>query len=627
MKIIFLLITVLIQTIAFCQNPLDYSKRVNGTHVRQALEKQVAHAYQSLVKVTSNNEAICSGVIINSNGFILTKASELPEHYQINLADGSIYECVLVGTDEQTDLALLKIDLKGLVPLKFIDSVKSETGNWLISALPSKKAKIGIKSTPNRSITKISGVMGVILGDGTEKGVPIKQSINEGPAHSAGIRHGDTITKINNINTVNRDDVLKALKGIGPGQKISMQVRRQNKITTKKITLGDRHITFGMFNRNLEMSGNVSTRVDDFQHIIQHDIALTPEEIPSPLFNIEGQLIGLNIAKVNRSEFFALPSRQVNAAMTRLLKNEVPRHQLRPKSQTVSLDEFKQIQKQLKTLLPQAKKTTVGILSNGASGSGVLVSEDGYILSAAHISSTPNSYIKVFMPDGRIYEAESLGRHPKADLGLIKITEKNIPKLPFSSIGQSSKARQGDWCFALGHPNGFKADRGAVLRIGKLIDIRAHLLWSDCTLLGGDSGGPLFNFKGEVIGIHSRIFNTSEDNIHGPADIYLKHWQEFCQAKTISDAPQVAFLGVTTSSKGLGARVVDIVAQSAADRAGLKVGDIILSIDQNPTINTQELISILKTKKVGQQIKLQLTRAGDNLEIDATLGQRPLIIK
>jgi serine protease Do len=231
------------------------------------------------------------------------------------------------------------------------------------------------------------------------------------------------------------------------------------------------------------------------------------------------------------------------------------------------------------------------------------------------------------MPDGQIYEAESLGRHPKADLGLIKITEKNLPKLPFASIGQSTKSSKGDWCFALGHPNGFKPDRGAVLRIGKLIDIRAHLLWSDCTLLGGDSGGPLFNFKGEVIGIHSRIFNTSEDNIHGPADIFLEHWQEFCQAKTITDEQQIAFLGVTTSSKGLGAKVIDIVTKSAADRAGLKVGDIILSIDQDPTINTQKLISILKTKKVGQQIKLQLTRSGNHIQIDATLGQRPLIIK
>ena len=186
------------------------------------------------------------------------------------------------------------------------------------------------------------------------------------------------------------------MKVKGPGHEITIKLTKDNKEFIKRIKLGDRNMTFGMFNRNLEMSGPVSKRVDGFKNIIQHDSSLSYNEISTPLFDIEGRVVGLNIAKVNRSEVYALPNSEVKKAIARLRAKYTNKDKTKETLQTIALEELIKVQNRIKDLLQKSKKVTVALEVNGATGSGVIISEDGYIFTAAHISSTPGTPVKSF---------------------------------------------------------------------------------------------------------------------------------------------------------------------------------------------------------------------------------------
>ncbi|MCM8533571.1 MAG: trypsin-like peptidase domain-containing protein [Lentisphaeraceae bacterium] len=623
MKLTFYALILLTFT-TFAQNALPSSDRVNGSNVKQSLTKLISPTNPAIVQILDENEVVSTGIIISSVGLIITKNSELEKLHKVKTYDGSIFDSITIGFDKETNLALLKINSTNLKALDFPkENLDLERGDFLISALPKGKSKIGVLSGLPRDIIKISGVIGVMLGDENDEGVIVNQSVTDGPAHAADIRNGDIIEAIDNIPTKSHHDILKALSGKGPGKTVLVDIKRTKMKIQKKLVLGDRHITFGMFNRNLEMSGRVSKRVDGFKNILQHDIPIDHTESASPIFNIQGKIAGLNIAKANRAEYFALSNSEVHNAISRLKKLSIPEHKLSSKSNTLDLKELQKVQEKIKSLQAKARSVTVGLSARGASGSGVIVSEDGIIATAAHISTEPNTPVKVYLENGTTYNAIALGLHPKADVALIKITDKGIPKLPYSKLVKSSTVSKGDWCFVLGHPNGFDQERGSVLRIGRVIDLRTYLIWTDCTLLGGDSGGPLFDLDGNIIGINSRIFESNEDNIHGPADILLTYWDELLKSKKISDSKKKAFLGVGTKSNGIGIKITEVVKNSSADRAGVKVGDVILSINREPILNTNELIEFLKDKKIGKEILINLIRSGEELQLKATLGLQP----
>lgn len=626
----FITTTFLFLTICLCYTSADtlpQNQRINGAFVKQALEELTESVNDSVVLVSSlDNQPLVNGVIIREDGFIVSKASEIKgKDIQVILPNQKRYHAIYVGDDKVTDLALLKINVKGLKSLSFKEDFPQEKASWLIAPLFGLSSKIGIVSSVSRDIKRISGVIGIMLGEEVKEGIVINGAVEKGPAHSAGVRTGDILLKVDGKEMLKREKLLNYLKDKSPGTHVEILVQQNGQQLKRKILLGDRNQTFGMFNRNLEMSGTISKRIDGFRSIIQHDIPIEHYDTGSPLMDIEGRVIGLNIAKANRSEAYALPNEEVRGAIEKLLKLKVPEKKtLFNASKHVSLVKLKSVQDNLKKLLPEASKSTVGLLVNGASGSGVIVSEDGYILTAAHVSQKPGSKVTVILPDGKELNGKSLGNHVRGDVGLVKITDEG--KFPFSKMGKSVKQSTGDWCFALGYPGGFNKERGAVVRIGKVIEIRPNVVWTDCTLLGGDSGGPLFNLKGEVIGINSRIFNTSEDNLHGPTDIILDHWDKLVDGQSIKATQSLmnkAFLGIATEGGRNGLKVVEVVEESAAAKAGLKVGDIILSINGDVLANTSALISNLRKKEIGDVIKINILRDAETLKLKATLQARP----
>lgn len=626
LSIPFLIIYSLVSFTIYAE-PLPQNQRINGVLVKQALDSLTDEIRNSIVLVsTIDNQPLTNGVIVKSDGFILTKASEVAgEDIQVVLANQKRYHAMKIGVDKQSDLALLKINAKDLKSLDFKGDFKKEKASWLVTPLYGLESKIGIVSSVSRDIKRVSGVIGIMLGDEVKDGIVINGAVEKGPAHTAGVRSGDILFKVDGQKIQKRDELLDYLKDKSPGTNVEITVRQNGKDLNRKILLGDRTQTFGMFNRNLEMSGIVSKRVDGFKSVIQHDIPIEHYDTASPLLDISGNVIGLNIAKANRSEAYALPNSEVRRALTELLKLKVPSEKNKiDNAKHVSLIQLKTIEADLQKLLPDTAKATVGLIINGASGSGIIVSEDGYILTAAHVSQKPGSKVTVIMPDGKQFKGKSLGNHIRGDVGMVKITDKG--KFPFVKMAKSADQSEGDWCYALGYPGGFNKERGAVVRIGKIIEIRPNVVWTDCTLLGGDSGGPLFNFKGEVIGINSRIFNTSEDNLHGPVDLIQDNWKEMADGKSINinQIPMnKAFLGVATEKAEKGLEVVEVVQGSAAAEAGLKIGDLIISIDQKELESTRALINSLRKKEIGDEVKISVLRKDESLELKAKLKARP----
>ncbi|MGI9240627.1 MAG: S1C family serine protease [Verrucomicrobiales bacterium] len=276
-------------------------------------------------------------------------------------------------------------------------------------------------------------------------------------------------------------------------------------------------------------------------------------------------------------------------------------------------------------VLDNAKAATVGVESEG-SGSGVIISKDGYVLTAAHVSGEPDAELFIVLPDGTRVKAKSLGNKTFADAGLIKILEgENYPTAEMAKPGESMP---GDWCFSLGHPGGFDEDRGVVLRVGRIIRRRTDTIQSDCKLLGGDSGGPLFDMQGRVIGIHSRIGASEDENFHVTVRAFHNDWEkmvagEFMKEKAPSIVRRGGFLGVQSTSTSRGVTISRVERRSPAYTAGLKPGDVITHIDGEEVASRAGFRKTVAGRSPQDQLNFTILRRSKELQVQVTLGRRP----
>lgn len=294
--------------------------------------------------------------------------------------------------------------------------------------------------------------------------------------------------------------------------------------------------------------------------------------------------------------------------------------------------DLKAIQELLQKNLEQARAATVCIQLGKGSGSGVIISEDGLILSAAHVSAGVDKELTVIMEDGKKYKARSLGLHSETDAAMIKITEEG--KFPYVSIEpgktpNEASTKLGDWVFSLGHSGGFDKERGSGVRLGRLVRIAETTVQSDCTLIGGDSGGPLFDINGMLIGIHSRVGAATEMNMHVPMHVYHEHWDTMLEGEFIGQGPFAkkpikggAFIGIAVEKVETGLKVTDVDEDSAAAKAGVKINDILTKADGKDITEKDELITIMKEKAEGDDLMLSLNRDGKTIDLKLKLGPR-----
>jgi serine protease Do len=287
-------------------------------------------------------------------------------------------------------------------------------------------------------------------------------------------------------------------------------------------------------------------------------------------------------------------------------------------------DDLKAIQEQVRKILPKAIAATVGIRSGNASGSGVIISKDGYVLTAGHVSAQPNRDVTVIMPDGKTLKAKTLGGDHGIDSGLIKITEEK--DYPFAEMGKSGDVKPGQWVVAAGHPGGFRKDRSPPVRVGRVLQSNDRVIQTECTVVGGDSGGPLFDLEGKVVGIHSRIGGPITANMHVPVDAYRNGWDRMVKAEVWGGRNTTnrnnVFLGVRLDTEAKGCKVAEVVDGSPALKAGLKVNDMIAKIDGTAIQNLDDLSGLLRKKKPGDEISVEVKRGEETVNMKITLAKR-----
>jgi serine protease Do len=301
-----------------------------------------------------------------------------------------------------------------------------------------------------------------------------------------------------------------------------------------------------------------------------------------------------------------------------------------------NLDDLKAIEKQVKEVVAKVLPATVCIRAGGSSGSGVIITEDGYVLTAGHVSGTPGRDISIVMPDGKIYPGKTLGGNGTIDSGLVKITKPG--KWPFVEMGSSADMKKNDWCVVTGHPGGFKTGRSPVVRVGRIQEINTRTdgqyIRTDCTIVGGDSGGPLFDMNGRVIGIHSRIGNPITANLHVPVDTYRETWTRLAKSERwgggIGRPVRPTPTPVTPPSKAVvgdpdfgfrldpnasSCTVSEIYLDSTAYKAGLRALDVIKKFDGKEATSVASLQEELKKRRPSKEVTLEIQRGEEVVKI------------
>jgi serine protease Do len=294
------------------------------------------------------------------------------------------------------------------------------------------------------------------------------------------------------------------------------------------------------------------------------------------------------------------------------------------KSDPESIADLKSFETHLKEILPRLQSATVAVRINEAHGSGVIVTPNGLIMTAGHVSGRPGRPAEITLSDGTTVSGRTLGRNRNLDSGLIQI-EGGRNDWPFcpreTMVNGKSKTKLGDWCIVLGHPGGYMKGRSAPLRVGRVIMIGQRLVQTDCELVGGDSGGPMFNMNGEVIAINSRIGQPLEFNFHVPTQVYEKEWDQLVKSEDLKGSGG-ALLGLSGVSDPNGLRVTRVYADEPAERAGVRVGDVIVTFESHTIHDMSQLISEVSELMPGDEVTIELLRDGKPVKVIAELDVR-----
>jgi serine protease Do len=213
---------------------------------------------------------------------------------------------------------------------------------------------------------------------------------------------------------------------------------------------------------------------------------------------------------------------------------------------------------------------------------------------------------------------------------MIKITDKG--PFPYAKMGDSDKLKVSEWVISIGHPGGFKPTRSTVVRIGRVVRTTNSIIQTDCTLVGGDSGGPLFDMQGRVVGIHSRIGLPITENVHVPVNTYKDTWERLAKGDSWGGfslpffgekAANPAYLGVVFDRDTTDLKIDEVGEGTPAEKAGLKVGDVIVGMDDAKLKSRSDLFEYMAKKKPNDEVTVVVKRDGEEKKIKVKLGKRP----
>ena len=274
-------------------------------------------------------------------------------------------------------------------------------------------------------------------------------------------------------------------------------------------------------------------------------------------------------------------------------------------------------------------------------GSGFIISPDGYIVTNNHVvapardNATVES-ITVTLSDRKEYEAELVGRDTATDLAVLKIRANN---LPFVRFGDSTRARVGDWVVAIGNPFGL----GGTVTAGIVSALHRNLnatqydryIQTDASINSGNSGGPMFDINGNVIGINTALISPTGGNVGIGFAIPAEQARPIVEQLRRGQRVQRGYLGLSPQSldegvaealglpKDRGELVRSVTPGSAADRAGIQQGDVVVTINNRPVTPDESLSYIVSNLPVGARVPIEIVRNGQRRTVTAVIGQRP----
>ena len=283
--------------------------------------------------------------------------------------------------------------------------------------------------------------------------------------------------------------------------------------------------------------------------------------------------------------------------------------------------------------LPDRSGVTPGVRGVG---SGFIVTPDGYIVTSNHVIENATE-LEVVLNDGRRLSAQIRGRDPKTDLALLKIDADS--QLPYVSFGDSEAARPGDWVIAIGNPFGLggTATTGIISARGR--DIQAgpydDYLQIDAPINRGNSGGPLFDLSGRVIGVNTAIFSPNGGNVGIGFAVPAVQAKSVIEQLMNRGYVERGWLGVQiqTVTESLaesmklpdtrGALVAQVTPGSPAARAGIQVGDVILNFNEKEITNMKALPHLVAAVAPGQKTQVTVWRQGKERVLDVSLARSP----
>jgi serine protease Do len=194
---------------------------------------------------------------------------------------------------------------------------------------------------------------------------------------------------------------------------------------------------------------------------------------------------------------------------------------------------------------------------------------------------------------------------------------------PYLKMGNSAEVKDGQWCIVTGHPGGYQPGRKPVVRFGRVLSSDDDLIVSDCTLVGGDSGGPLLDMHGDVIGIHSRIGGELTANMHVPVNLYRDSWDRLASSEMWGEVPRGSpYIGVQGDPDAKNAKIAFVEPGQPGDRAGIQAGDVIIKFGDEAVEDFSALAALVSDHEPGDHVKVEVKRGEEVLELEIVIGRR-----
>ena len=268
-------------------------------------------------------------------------------------------------------------------------------------------------------------------------------------------------------------------------------------------------------------------------------------------------------------------------------------------------------------------------------GTGFIISPDGYIMTNNHVVADADEII-VRLSDRSELEAKLIGADPRSDVALLKVEGKDLPVV---RLGKADDLKVGEWVLAIGSPFGFdhSVTAGIVSAKGRNLpsDSYVPFIQTDVAINPGNSGGPLFNLQGEVVGINSQIFTRSGGFMGLSFAIPMEVAMQVADQLKADGKVTRGWLGVVIQEvnkdlaesfgldKPAGALVAQVLEDGPADKGGLQVGDVILSLNGKPIIMSADLPHLVGGLKPGEKAELDVVRDGSRKKLNVTVGTLP----